>query len=86
MRHHRRYWFKPARFGIFAGYYPVTWQGWLIVCVTVGALAMTFWSADWNADSLREMLFGVALPTIIILLIFDIIAFRTGEYPSWWKK
>jgi len=83
----RRYWFKPKQFWKwFAAYYPVTWQGWTItVALTVVFLAV-FIAADRSSHSVSDTFYAAVLPEIIVLLIFDIVSFRTGEYPSWWRK
>lgn len=83
----RHYWFKPARFwGIFAAYYPATQEGWLITASALGALIASFIWADARAHSASDTLISFAAPAIVILVIFDLISFRTGEYPHWWKK
>lgn len=73
------YWFKPKRFWkVFAAYYPVTWQGFLITIVLLlMALALCLVITSALFYSLCLMVLG---------LTFDLICFRTGEYPSWWRK
>ena len=84
---HRAYWFKPKQFwGIFAAYYPVTWQGWLATFLFFAAAVSAFIAVDARSHSASDTLIGVAPTLIILMLIFDIISFRTGEYPSWWRR
>ncbi len=83
---HRHYWFRPARFGIFAGYYPVNAAGWTITIFTFFALLFVLMLADATSHSISDTLISTAPSAIIILLIFDLISFRTGEYPHWWRN
>ena len=82
----RPYWFKPKRFWYcFAAYYPVTKEGWAITVACLAALVFVLGTATaegFTGDSLVKTVAGV----IIIMLLFDIISFRTGEYPAWWRK
>jgi uncharacterized membrane protein AbrB (regulator of aidB expression) len=73
------YWFKPKRFWkVFAAYYPVSWQGFLVTVVTLlVALALC-------VVVVSPLIYLLAL--MILGFIFDLICVRTGEYPSWWKK
>lgn len=79
-------WFKHYRVGIFAAYYPARDAGWVVTLSALVLLVFFFRIAEATAPSVADV-FGVFAPkAIIILLIFDIISFRTGEYPKWWKK
>ena len=81
-----KYWFKPARFWKwFAAYYPVSWEGWFasIVIVTIGIVI--FRKIDLQSSSVSDTLLMFAPWAIALFLIFDMLCFRRGEYPSWWK-
>lgn len=80
------YWFKPKKFGVFAGYYPVSWQGWVATLLSIGALVVLFFVIDRRSHSGSDTLIQFALPAVVVLLLFDIISFRTGEFPWWWKR
>lgn len=83
----RHYWFRPKRFWRwFAAYYPTAWQGWVVTLVLAFALIFIFVAVDRSSHSASDALFGVAPYAIAILLIFDLLCFRTGEYPSWWRR
>lgn len=83
----RPYWFRPRRFwGVFAAYYPVRWQGWLVVFACAGALLASFLWADIGSHSISDTLLRFVPWAIIVGLIFDLISLRTGEYPSWWRR
>ncbi|MEK7181078.1 MAG: hypothetical protein AAB738_01945 [Patescibacteria group bacterium] len=82
----KKYHFKPKKLGYIAGYYPVTWQGWLVTLILVVAFVTLFLQADKNSHSASDTLINFAFPGTAILLIFDLLCFRMGEYPSWWHK
>jgi hypothetical protein len=83
----KRYWFKPKQFWKwFAAYYPVTKEGWVVTIISVAILVVVFLFVDAQSHSASDTLYGIALPYIVVFLIFDIISFRKGEYPEWWKK
>ncbi len=83
----KKFWFKPKKFwGWFAAYYPVTKEGWIITLMALLSLALIFFRADSASHSVSDTFFGAAPGIVIVFLIFDLISFRTGEYPSWWKR
>ena len=82
-----KYWFKPKQFWRwFAAYYPITKEGWITTIVAIAAIAYIAVGADAELRSVSDAFFKIAPGVIVVLLIFDIISFRTGEYPAWWKK
>ena len=83
----KRYWFKPKKFWkCFAAYYPVTKEGWCVTLILFAILMLIISYADAGSHSASDTLLKAAPGIIIVFLIFDIISFRTGEYPAWWKK
>lgn len=80
----KQYWFKRKTYGW--GWYPATWQGWLVTLiytVLIIALALT---VDENSPS-REVMFTFVLPLVLLTLTFLRIAYKTGESPRWqWGK
>ena len=67
----RTFWFKRRRYGW--GWYPVTWQGWLVVAiyvVLVGMLAR--WESPWALGS-------IAFATGLLLVMTGL----TGPRPRW---
>jgi len=86
-RHAERYWFRPAKFwGIFAAYYPVSNEGWFVTLIAAAVLWTVFCIAVAESHSLSDALLAAAPWSIVILLAFDLISFRMGEYPKWWEK
>ncbi len=82
----KTYHFKPARLGVFAIYYPTTWIGWVITLILAAAFIFFFVKADQSSHSASDTLFNFVPYGTAILLIFDLLCFRIGEYPSWWRK
>ncbi len=81
------YWFKPKRWGKWvAVYYPTSWQGWLTTLILAVVFVKMFWLADQHSHSGSDTLTMFAPWAIIIFLISDLICFRKGEYPWWWRK
>ena len=86
-RESRQYWFKPKKYwGYFAAYYPVTWQAWIITFAAASSVYYLAKNALQNSFSPMDAIVSGAPGIIIILFLFDLITFRTGEYPNWWKK
>ncbi len=82
-----KYWFKPARFWKwFAAYYPVSWEGWLASLVLLALGVIIFRKIDLQSHSGSDTLLMFAPWAIALFLMFDMLCFRRGEYPSWWKS
>ena len=82
-----RYWFLPKRIvGGLAVFYPATLAGVgvTILFFTVGVAL--FRMIDATSHSGSDTLLGFAPWAIALLAIFDLISFRFGEYPSWWRQ
>lgn len=81
------YWFKPARFwNWFAFYYPSSISGWFVTLVLAAAFVAIFMAIDYTSHSASDTLIGFAPWGVLILVIFDFLCFRFGQYPSWWGK
>lgn len=84
-------WFRAKEFGW--GWYPVTWQGWLITALYTLAYALSFlfftiWivAANQAEEGFRTVIFGLFEFVIwMALLIYSMIriCYRTGEKPGW---
>ncbi|MEP7162239.1 MAG: hypothetical protein ABI747_00535 [Candidatus Moraniibacteriota bacterium] len=82
-----RYWFRPARFWKwFAFYYPATWEGWLVTIALIAFGVKVFFLIDRESHSASDTLLAFAPWVIALFALFDLLCFRTGEYPSWWRK
>jgi hypothetical protein len=82
-----KYWFRPKRvFGWFAFYVPTSLGGWIITLMLLLIAAATFLFVDARSGGGSETVQNFAPWAIALMLIFDLLCFRLGEYPSWWRK
>jgi len=82
-----RYWFKPKRFfKWFAFYVPSSLRGWIVTIILILFAAVSFLFIDNRSHSSSDTILNFTPWAIIIMLIFDMLCFRFGEYPSWWKS
>lgn len=75
-----KYWFKRKHYGW--GWYPATWQGWLVTgvyLVLVGLFALTI---DTDSSP-RELVFTFYLPLVLLSVTLIRICYITGEKPRW---
>ena len=78
-------WFKAKRYGW--GWYPVTWQGWLILAIYTVIILWNFKDIDAKSHSASDTVFGVLPRVIIAIGILIWICYKTGEKPRWrWGK
>jgi len=72
----KQLWFKAKNYGW--GWYPSSWQGWLILLIYTLALM-------WNVSQPEKYLYFVRILVATLVLIF--ICYKTGERPEWrWGK
>jgi hypothetical protein len=76
----QKFWFKRKLYGW--GWYPASWQGWLITAVYVVVIVSASMTIDDNSPT-REVVFTFILPVVICTILFIRIAYRTGEKPRW---
>lgn len=69
-----KYWFKRKLYGW--GWTPVTWQGWLVVCIW--AISFIFGMSTMDHEWLKNLVFMIL--SIGILLY---ICYKKGEKPRW---
>ena len=82
-----RYWFRPKRFWKwFAFYHPVSRKGWAVTLILLGIAGLIFSAIDSRSHSVSDTLINFAPFAIVLMLIFDTLCFRYGEYPAWWRK
>lgn len=81
------YWFRPKRFWKwFAFYVPTSIAGYLITMVLLMLAAYAFVIIEQASLSGADTLISFAPWALALMLFFDLLCFRFGEYPSWWKK
>lgn len=83
-------WFKAKRYGW--GWYPVTWQGWVVVGVF---LLYTFFLVSFIGDTFESRAGATSFLFLMFLGLVPLLAicYAKGETPSWrwggkkiWKR
>jgi len=78
-------WFKAKRYGW--GWYPSTWQGWLILAVFVAALTWNAFRFGNGSQTTSDLWYGFIPQTLLMVLVLLAICWYTGEKPRWrWGK
>lgn len=84
---HMNYWFRPTRFWKwFAFYYPASKEGWLVTIFLFAMAGGLFYFVESRSHSVSDTLLGFAPWLIALASVFDLLCFRRGEYPSWWRR
>ena len=73
-------WFKNKRYGY--GWYPATWQGWLVVAVHIGLIAVLAFTID-NSVTPTQLITHFIVPVLLATIVLIIIAYKKGETPHW---
>jgi len=78
----KKYWFKAKTYGW--GWYPVTWQGWLVI---VGFLILdvgNVYRLDLAQGTTNEKIaLEFVLETFLLISVLVWICYKTGEKPGW---
>ena len=78
----KKYWFKAKTYGW--GWYPVTWQGWLVI---VGFLILdvgNVYRLDLAQGTTDEKIaLEFVLETFLLISVLVWICYKTGEKPGW---
>ena len=74
-------WFKAKDYGW--GWYPATWQGWLILFVFIALIVLNFLRIDTQSHSVSDTLINAIPETVALILLLIFICWKTGEKPSW---
>ncbi|MEK6890564.1 MAG: hypothetical protein AABX03_00335 [Nanoarchaeota archaeon] len=81
----RKLWFKAKLYGW--GWYPSTWQGWLVLLTWVIIEIALFLNIDKNSHSVSDTLINFIPISIVLIIILIIICYIKGERPRWrWGK
>ncbi len=70
-------WFKAKKHSW--GWYPVSWQGWLVFIIYLVLLLDIFLSIDAYSHSVSDTLIAFSLPLIVLSCLFFIICYAKGE-------
>ncbi len=78
-------WFKAKMFGW--GWYPVSWEGYLILAMYLLGTVLNFINVDRLTHSISDTLINFSLPFVINTIFLLIICYAKGERPRWrWGK
>jgi len=81
----QKYWFKAKQYGW--GWYPSSWQGFLVLVVYFLILILEFLRVDSTSNSVSDTFYGVAFQFIILTIMLLLVCYTTGERPKWrWGK
>ncbi len=73
-------WFKGEQYGW--GWYPATWQGWIVLAVFIAVAVLNFIWIDSTSHSESDTLRPFILQTAAMTLILILICWLTGEKPG----
>jgi hypothetical protein len=85
-------WFKAKRYppertrSVRAGgygWYPVTWQGWLVLGMAIAGYVSVFTNIDAASHSVSDTLIGIVVPFLGITALLLFVCIITGEKPRW---
>lgn len=75
----QKHWFRPTPLGI--GWYPASWQGWLVVLFFSVLIIFNFIRIDNASHSAGDTLMNVIPETIFMAVILTAICYATGGHP-----
>ena len=78
-------WFKAKRYG--SGWYPATWEGWLVTLLYVVLMVTVAAAVDETAQPRNATVAVVVMTWIVLTAALLVICYATGEKPRWrWGK
>ncbi|MCX6779114.1 MAG: hypothetical protein NTU97_02695 [Candidatus Magasanikbacteria bacterium] len=77
----KKIWFNAKDYGW--GWYPVTWQGWLVLAVFIILMFLRSWDLDSESSSENDFISKFLLQTFFLVAILIYICYKTGERPRW---
>jgi hypothetical protein len=77
----KKLWFKAKHFGY--GWYPISWQGWVVTLLYIIALLSFTLSADQSSHSVSDTLISFAGPYIVLTCLLLAVCYKKGEKPEW---
>lgn len=78
-------WFKAKKYGW--GWYPCSWQGWLILVLGIAFSIWNFQRLDSVSHSASDTLRPFIIQTFLLTLAIIAICYYKGEKPRWrWGK
>ncbi len=81
----KKVWFKAKNYGW--GWYPATWQGWLVILLYLVAIVVGFSWDDNGSHSGSDTLLKFVPRMIVLTAILIAVSYAKGEPPRWrWGK
>ncbi len=81
LKNMKKLWFKAKNYGW--GWYPSSWQGWLVIVAYTAALTTLFRDVDARSHSGSDTLYGMFIPAVALTAALLVICWCTGEKPEW---
>lgn len=77
----KKLWFKAKKYGY--GWYPVSWQGWVITLIYTAIIVFTATHINARAHSVSDFLINFGFIFIIATIVFIAICRHKGEVAHW---
>jgi len=77
----KKLWFKAKNYGW--GWYPVTWQGWLVLIGYIGILQYRVVTVHQMFDTVSSFTWRMFFEVIFITVPLIVICYAKGEKPEW---
>lgn len=77
----KKQWFKAKLYGW--GWTPATWQGWLIILISIGLIILTGVGLDSKGEPTTAEIVKFFVTIFIIVSVLLFICYKTGEKPRW---
>lgn len=77
----KKLWFVRKTYGW--GWTPATWQGWLVILIFVGLMALNVLRIQNQLNSENDIIFIFIPQTFVLVFILLLITYATGETPRW---
>jgi hypothetical protein len=77
----KKIWFRRKRYGW--GWYPSSWEGWLILAAFVVLIVWNFLRIDAHSHSNSDTLRPFIIQTLLMFIVLTGICYLTGEKPRW---
>lgn len=88
-KENKKYWFRRKLYGW--GWFPVTWQGWLITLFFILIMLLNGYFFNYRVSNIGKptkfdwfLFYGIIILSTLILIL---ICYKKGEKPKWsWGK
>ncbi|CAN5299367.1 hypothetical protein BH10PAT2_BH10PAT2_1970 [soil metagenome] len=77
----QRFWFKRKCYGF--GWYPATWEAWVILLFYILIVVINAFRMDSEALTATQIMSTIFPATIILTIILIVVCYQTGESPIW---